>query len=222
MDQYIRTELDMDLPSHLINAKNNIGPQKTSMGFFLLFIMLFSGTCTGLLLEDKKIKTYLRYFSAPIKEYELYLGTFITNLVLGIIQIFFFLLISNYLFKFDWKIPVFHVFLILVSFLLTSIGISICLVGFIKDTKVYTLVNALVSVFTCFFGGAYFSSSLMGENLDRIANLFPQKWAIMAYEKLVDGQQLGDIQQNLLILLLFAAVYFSLGVNGLRPSESDL
>lgn len=221
-EEFIRTSLNKSSPQHLIVVKNNYGAQRTSMGFFLLFILLFSGTCTELLIEDKKNKTYIRYFCAPVKEYELYLGTFINNLILGAVQILFFLLITKYVFNFDWKIPVIYVFSILVTFLITSIGISIGLVSLIKDNKVYSLANALISIFTCFISGSYFSSSLMGENLDRIANFFPQKWAIQSYERLVNGYSFADIQQNLLILLLFAAVFFTFGVNALRPSESDL
>ncbi|MDP4182392.1 MAG: ABC transporter permease [Bacillota bacterium] len=222
IDGYVRKILNIKTPSHIINVQSNIVAQKTSLGFFLLFILLFSGTCTELLLEDKKDKTYIRYFCAPVKEAEIYIGAFITNLVLGTVQIVFFLLVSKIIFNFDWKVPVMYVFTILVTFLITSIGISIGLVGFIKDSKVYSFANALIAIFTCFFGGSYFSSSLMGENLDKIANLFPQKWATQAYEKLANGQSFADIGQNLIIMLLFAAVLFTFGINTLRPSEADL
>lgn len=222
IDEFIRASRNESSPPYLTVAKNNFGAQRTSMGFFLLFILLFSGTCTELLIEDKRNKTYIRYFCAPVKEYEIYLGTFITNLVLGSIQIIFFLTITKYMFSFDWKVPIIYVFSILVAFLITSIGISIGLVGLIKDSKTYSLTNTLISVFTCFFGGSYFSSSLMGEKLDRIANFFPQKWTMQAYEGLVDGQTFVDIQQNLVILLLFSAVFFTFGINALRLTESDL
>lgn len=221
-EEYIMSSVSGTSLPHLKNAKNNIAAQRASLGFFLVFILLFSGTCAGLLVEDKKSKTFLRYFLAPVKEYELYMGSFITCLALGAVQILAFLGLTKYIFRFDWKISGAYVFLLCFTFLIASIGISIGMIAMIKDNRMYSLANTGVSFFTCFIGGAFFPSSLMGKDLDKISNLFPQKWVMHAFECLVDGQTLADIQTNLIILLLFGAIFFVIGVKALHPTESDV
>ncbi|MCX7749890.1 MAG: ABC transporter permease [Clostridia bacterium] len=207
---------------YLANSKNNIPAQRGSIGFLLLFILLFTGTCMELLLEDKKCKTFMRTFCAPVKEYEMVIGNVLACLALGVTQILIFLLVTKYIFHFDWKLPITYVFLILFSFLLSSVGISVGLIGFIHDNKVYSMANALISLFTCFIGGALFSSNLMGETMDKIASFFPQKWAMRTYEKMVDGSTLYDVSLNLAILILFGAVFFTFGIGNLKPTDQEL
>jgi ABC-2 type transport system permease protein len=207
---------------HLENAKNDIGTQRAALGFFLVFVLLFSGTCAGLLLEDKKSKTFMRYFLAPVKEFEVFLGTFIMCIAFGTVQILLFLGITRYVFNFDWKIHWAYVFILLITFLITSIGISMSILAFTRDVRMYSLANAGISLFSCFISGAFFSSSLMGETLDKISNIFPQKWVMSAFESLVNGQSLPDIQNNLIILLLYGAILFIIGIRTLHPSEIDL
>lgn len=206
----------------LINAKNNIPGQRGTMGFMLMFILLFTGTGMELILEDKKCKTYMRVFCAPVKTHEFILGNLISNISLGTIQILIFLLFTKYIFRFDWKTPLINVFLILFTFLVCAMGISIGLIGFIRNHRIYSVSNAMLSLFTCFIGGAFFSSSLMGDTLDKMAYFLPQKWAMQAYEKLVDGISFNDIVMNFWILLLFGIVFASFGIKALYPAEEEL
>jgi ABC-2 type transport system permease protein len=75
---------------------------------------------------------------------------------------------------------------------------------------------------TCMLGGCFFSTSLMKGPLNTISNFIPQKWEMDAFEKLFSGRALTDIKINLLILLLFGAVFFTFGVKTLKPSAGDL
>lgn len=206
----------------LINAKNNIPGQRSTMGFMLMFILLFTGTGMELILEDKKCKTYMRIFYSPVKTHEFILGNLISNISLGTIQIVLFLFFTKYILRFDWKTPLINVFLILITFLICAMGISIGLIGFIRNHRIYSVSNAMLSLFTCFIGGAFFSSSLMGATLDKIAYFLPQKWAMQTYEKLVEGIPLSDIGMNFWVLLLFGMVFASFGIKALYPTEEEL
>ncbi|MDQ2085035.1 ABC transporter permease [Herbivorax sp. ANBcel31] len=206
----------------LRNAVNNIGGPRLSISFMFMSILVFVGTIMELVLEDKKKKTFTRLFCAPVKNYEFILGTLISVLFLGSLKIYLFLLITKLGFGFDWKTTFGNVFLVLFFFLLSTVGINIGLIGLVRNTKVYLAFNVMVSIFSCFAGGAFLHYDFMGETLEKFSNFFPQKWGITAYEKLVDGYPLDSIVINLLILILFGAVFASIGIKSITPSENNL
>lgn len=203
-------------------VKKDIQKQRTAMGMLTMFIVISASTGMGLILEDKKWKTFMRIFCAPLKGYEVVLGNLLANTILGVFQISLFLLITKYILKIDWLTSLGNVFVILFMFLLTSIGLGIGLAGLIQDNQKYSIINSMVGVFTCFLGGSFIPVELMNQFLQKVSFFIPQKWLMEAYGKLIDGATLADIQINLLILLLFGAVFFTFGVKTLRPTEEDL
>ncbi|TYQ16359.1 UNVERIFIED_CONTAM: ABC-type multidrug transport system permease subunit [Acetivibrio alkalicellulosi] len=225
MEEYIRSAIlnsEISDVQALRNAANNISGPRLSLGFMFMSILVFVGIIMELVLEDKKKKTFTRIFCAPIKNYEFIVGTLLSVLFLGTLKVFIFLLIARFGLGFDWKVPMGNTFIVLFFFLISAVGINLGLVGLVRNTSLYLASNVLVSIFTSFIGGSFYSASFMGEYGERFSNFFPQKWAMSAYEKLVDGNSLNSISSHMLILVLFGVVFASIGISSINPSESDL
>jgi len=195
---------------------------KVAIGMISMFIIMFIGTGMQLLIEDKRLKTFMRSFCAPLKEYEMALGHLLANFVLGILQIAVFLLVSILIFKYDFGTSVFNVFFLLVIFLVTAIGLGIGVVGFVKDGEKYNMVVTIIAVTLSFIGGAFFPLEFMNDFIQKLSNLTPQKWLIEAFLKLWEGQSLVNIGSEIFILLLFGLVFFTFGVKTLRLTTEDL
>lgn len=195
---------------------------KAAIGMISMFIIMFIGTGMQLLLEDKKSKTFMRTFCAPIRRTELVLGHLIANFILGSVQICIFLLISVFIFQFDFGTSIFNVLIILQLFLITAIGLGIGIVGFIHDASKYNLVITITAVLFSFVGGCFFPLEYMNDFFKKVSNVTPQKWLMEAYLKLSEGMSLLDVATELIIVLLFGVVLFTFGIKTLMPSYEDL
>ncbi len=194
---------------------------KTAMGMIAMFMIMFIGTGMQLLLEDKRLKTFMRSFCSPLMGFETALGHLLANLLLGILQITIFLIFSVKVLKFDFGTGIFNLFILLLIFLITAIGLGIALVGFVKDSSKYNLILTILSITLSFLGGAFFSLKYMNELIKKLSNLTPQKWLLDAFEKLALGGSLMDIGIEVTILLLFGLVFFTFGIKSLKLSPID-
>lgn len=204
------------------NVNSKIEQSKLSLGILTMFILMFIGTISGSLLEDKNKKTFMRNFCAPIREHEMMLGYLISNTLLGCIQIIIFLCVSTLIFKTEWGTSILNVFIVLLFFMIASIGFTVGIAGFISDQQKFNMVVMLSAVTTSFLGGEMLPIKFMNNIFQKIANFIPQKWVIDSYMKLALGKSLLDIRFNLLILLLFGLVFFTFGVKTLKPTVEDL
>ena len=195
---------------------------RAAIGMLTVFIVVFAGMGMSLILEDKKKKTFMRIFCAPLNGYEIVLGNLMANILLGAVQIIIFLFTATMILKFDWATPVWQVFILLFFFMVAAVGIGIGLAGFIQDEQKYPMILSMVGVITGFLGGSFIPTDMLNTFLQKVAYFMPQKWLMEGYDKLAAGGGMVDIQMQLLILILFGAVFFTFGVNTLRPAETDL
>lgn len=195
---------------------------RASIGLLSMFILMFAGSSIVFLLQDKREKNFARLFSTPVKEYEVVLAHLVSNLTLGILQISLFLAATTFIFKIQWGTWPGNVYIILIAYLITSVGFSIGLAGIIEDEEKYNLVITLIAVVTSILGGGFMPIDSLNGFIRKISNFTPQKWLIDSYIKLIEGQSIWSIKMNLGILLLFGIVFFTFGVRMVKPGENDL
>ena len=195
---------------------------KASMGMLSMFIVMFAGSSIGFLLQDKREKNFMRLFSTPVKEYELVLAHVMASFVLGLLQVTLFLIATTFIFKIQWGISPWFVYVILIAYLITAVGFSVGLVGIIDDEEKYNLVLTLIAIVTSILGGGFFPTDSLNVVIRKISNFTPQKWMVDSYVTLANGGNMNAIMINLLVLLLFGVVFFTFGVKTLKPGERDL
>ncbi len=206
-----------------LNITSPITDQTRSyLGFLLIMVMMFMGTGIGMILEDRKEKTFMRTFAAPVREYEMVLGNVLANFILGLIQVLSYLLFTTLLFSVDWGTSLMNVIVISIVYLIAAVGIAIGLSGFITDHQRYSMISLISIVPVSILGGCFFSVKWFPDSIRRAADFVPQKWAMEALEKLALGDGFSSIWMNLFILLLFGIVFFTFGVRTLRIGDEDL
>lgn len=219
---YSGKTLNMDI-SNVDNKMSPITDQTRSyFGFLLIMVMMFMGTGIGMILEDKKEKTFMRTFAAPVREYEMVLGNVLASFLLGFLQLLLYLAVTTILFDVDWGTPIINVIIISIIYLISAVGIAIGLAGFITDNQKYSMINLISIVPVSILGGCFFSVKWFPNSIQKAANFIPQKWAMEALEKLASGSELSSIWMNLLVLSLFGIVFFTFGVKTLRVGNEDL
>lgn len=195
---------------------------RMSLGFLTLFMLLFVGGGVGLLLEDKKSRTFMRTFCAPVKEYQVVLGHLLANLVLGLLQIGLFLVVAQFILKIQWGAAPASIFMVLAVFLVAVIGLAIGIAGFVQDPQTHNVVLTLVAMPTTLLGGGFFPLEMLPKSLQQVGLFIPQRWVMEAFSALYSGANIFEVGTHLLIITVFGLVLFTFGTKALTPTAGDL
>ncbi|MCL6601827.1 MAG: ABC transporter permease [Paenibacillus sp.] len=194
----------------------------TITGFTLMFLMGLVTSSVTLIMDDRRGRTMLRMFSAPVRSFEIAIGNFLGSFTVGILQIAVMLVFGKWILRYDYGLPIFTYFLILAAFMLVSMGIASTVAGMIRNPNNAGMLNMLILTPTCMLGGCFWPISIMPDYMKKAANFVPQKWAIQAADIASTGGGWDELWLPFAILGLMAAVLLTIGSTILRPSESGV
>lgn len=214
------------------SAQNRVDTQVTDLnlyarpglsnvtGFTLMFMMTLISSVVSMIMDDRRQRTLSRMYTAPVRAYQIALGNFLGSLVVGSLQVVIVLVLSRYVLRYDYGIPLLLHFLILMAFMLVSLGVASTVAGLIRNGQNTAMINSMIVTPTCMLGGCFWPLAIMPNFMQKIANFIPQKWAIEAVETAATGGTLSDIGLPLAVLGLMAVILLAVGSVVLRPSES--
>ena len=82
-------------------------------GFTLMFLMGLVTSSVSLIMADRRGRTMLRMFSAPVRSYEIAIGNFLGSFSIGLIQIVIVLALGRYVLRYDYGVPMYLYFLVI-------------------------------------------------------------------------------------------------------------
>lgn len=215
IDKVIKTFRDSQPQYEALNKIDRKPSVTSSLGiiYFLLFISA-AGSC-GFLLEDERDGTKDRILMGRISERQYFAAQCIIFFIftaIPSIEHYAVCKISDYRFGFDNSI------LLLVCSLLMSllaVTFSIMMTSLIKNKSTFTLVNSTLTVPIFMLSGAYWDFEMMGADLQRIGNVLPIRWILMAISNLQEGKGIESIIPMvsgvlaLSILFLLLSMFFT-------------
>jgi ABC-2 type transport system permease protein len=191
-------------------------------GMTLMFLMNLVASTVTLILEDRRGRTMMRMYSAPVRAYEISLGNFLGSFLVGVIQIAVVLALGKWVLRYDYEVPIYLYFLVLAAFMLVSMGIAGTVAGLIRNPRNAGMLNALILTPTCMLGGCFWPLSVMPDYMQKAANFTPQKWAIQAVDIAATGGGWNELWLPFAVLGLMAAILLALGSAILRPNEAGI
>lgn len=191
----------------------------SSIGFVIVFVMTLIFAVVGTLMEDKRNLSLARMFASPVKEWEIAAGNLVGSLVLGVLQILPLLVVIHFVFGIAWGMEMLGLFLVLLCFLVATIGLGIGLSGLIKGSLSPVMLIALIIVPTSILGGCFIPESMMPAFMVKLGYAVPQKWAMDAIRQIVSGKSFQSIALNLVVILMFGLLFAAFGVKTLKPLD---
>lgn len=179
-----------------------------SIGFLILFMMTSAVNLSELILVNRENRTYFRILSSPISARTYVISNILVNLCVMFVQIIVALFFLLYVFKLSTGIGIGQMVLILGLFSLTSVGISLVIVAFSKNTASASALQNFIVTPTCLLSGCFIPIEIMPNAVRRIADFLPQKWVLDSISKLQSGAAIGSIWFNMVILLAFGLLFF--------------
>lgn len=185
------------------------------MGGMMIFYAFFTGASTAqsILKEDEE-RTLPRLFTTPTSQATILSGKLMSVFMTVSVQVAVLILAARLIFKIYWGDPL-SVTLMAVGIVFSASSFGIFVNSFLKDTKqggvlfggVLTVTGmlGLISVFTM-------SSPTTTLMSNTVSLLVPQGWAVRGLTQSMNGDPLTGLLVNTLILLVWSAAFFVIGV----------
>ena len=191
-----------------------------SVGFLIMFMLLGASTTSGLILKEKRERTYFRIFSTPVNS-KIYIGAnILANMFLMLIQSSLVIVSSKYIFKLDMGVPDLQLLAILLGFGFVCVTLGILMVAFSGTSYQASTMATIITVPTCMVSGCFWPKELMPDFMQKIANFLPQTWALQAIKQLQEGKTFIDVVPCLVILMAFALSFFLIGMYKMKISNN--
>lgn len=132
---------------------------------YLIIIMLYSaGNLTELMIKERENRTYYRLLSTPITSKQYVLANAAVNIIIMAVQILFAVLFMGAAFHIHPSFPLWQLFILMMLFALSAIGIAFIAVGFSNSSASASALLNLIVVPTCLLAGCFFSGQYYAEN----------------------------------------------------------
>ncbi|HKZ85775.1 MAG TPA: ABC transporter permease [Anaerolineae bacterium] len=203
-------------PSSYIERKPPNPLQQNIPGYTVMFVFLVAGFMAGWSTEEKRNGILRRLRSSPVSTASLLAGKLLYGLAVSLVQIFVLFLATSTMFRLDLgKDPV--------AFVLVCVALAatVACLGLLASAVKFPM-SAITAplVIGALLGGCLFSPDFFPPLLRTISYFIPHTWAMTAYQDLlVRGQGLAQVLPEIGVLLLFAAIFFGLGVWRFDPMD---
>lgn len=183
--------------------------------FFVMLILLSSRSLASIIIINKNKVKNLRTFAAPITLKNYMFQCVLDLVVLSLLQLIVMLGTLKILYGYMTTLIMFRLFIIFFIFSITSTSIGM-FAKYLSDIVMKRGNKAVVDLIVipmCMLGGSFWDNSMMPAAFRYAANFVPVTWINDAVEKiLIYNGNLQAVSFNMIILLMFSAVFFLLGV----------
>jgi ABC-2 type transport system permease protein len=190
------------------DIKNEKASAILSMGFVVMFLLSAATVTANMILKDKTNRTYFRICCAPVRPIMYILSNVIANLAVIFSQIILILVSIKYILGFDMHAPIISMMIVLGLFGVIAVGFGLLIAAFSDNNAQASNLSSIIITPTCMLGGCWWPIDIMPKTLQRVSDFMPQKWALDTIGKLQEGKTLFELRSNLLILVVFALVFF--------------
>ena len=185
-------------------------------GFSILFVMIVMLSATGTILKARQLGVWSRLLGAPVSKVQILAGYILSFFLIGWIQFGVLMILTHSLFDVQWG-NLLGVITLVSVLLLAVIGLALLLASIVKTTEQQSALGNIVVISTCMIGGLYWPIEIEPSWMQTAANFVPQTWAMRGFtELIVRGGTLADIGGYIGILILFAGVFFVIGLTRIR------
>ncbi len=169
--------------------------------YLMMNLLIFGGVAVA---SDRRNGVIKRLMSSPVSRLELVLGKIAGLVLLGAVQVVFYLVLGKYLFHVSLgaNLPAVALTLLIYSWLAASLGVLVGSVVASEDRVVGICV--LSSLLMAALGGCWWPLEIAPPAMKTLALCFPSGWALKALHQLISfGSGLAEIWQALAVLIAF-------------------
>lgn len=175
----------------------------------MLTLIILYGSISGIYsINSERVKnTGNRMLTTLAKKHEILLGKILGSSLSVFLQSILVFLYSRFILKAYWGNDIYTITLIIISEIIFSISLGICLGFLFKNSGVASgIVNAIIP-FIAFLGGSYFSVDAAEALFKNLSNISPIKWTNSAILNVAFANSYNDVLAAIIINLACAFVF---------------
>ena len=201
------------------NIQSGYDSMKQSMiGFSIFFSMYTMVFSIGIILSDKRYKTWDRMLISPVSMSSILGGTMVVSFLVGIMQMSVLILGGKYLFGIDWGNSIAGIMTITTVYVFTITSLGLMLSGIVKTEAQLGAIAPVVLTSTSMLGGTMWPLEIVNNKiLLFLAELTPQKWAMQGMLNIASkGMGFESIIIPSIVLLAMGIIFFTIGVKTVK------
>jgi ABC-2 type transport system permease protein len=189
--------------------------QKHSFAGFIVFFSLFTIMFgIGTIVDEKENRGFARQLVSPVTARDIIIGNLFGNFILGSGQIAIIILVTKLLLGMEWGGSTLALLLVLGAFIAAGTAIGLMVTGLVKTQQQLSAVLPTFIVSTSMLGGCMWPLEIIhSKALLFIANLTPQRWAMMGVENVITyNGTLVDVVRPIGFLLMITVIFLLISV----------
>lgn len=189
------------------NGDSNVG----GIGLLAMSMLFLSTYATINLIKDKENKTYYRVLSSPLTVRSYMLQSILSFYVISLLQVAGVFAVIQLVFRLNLGASILQLFIVMSVFALVCVSFGVALSSLTRNTRQAGNAAPLLIMPMSMLGGLLWPREIMPEILQKVGQFIPTTWLMDAAGKVMQGNPLSSIMPEILIMLLFALVFFLLG-----------
>jgi len=181
------------------------------LGIFIEIILLTSVMFIMLIMADKENKTFYRTLTAPVSLKSYMFQTILSFLLVSIIQVTIGFIVIKGLIGIYMGNSIFIMFLLLLTASVLAVSIGVVVSSISKSILQASFLGLFIAFIMGSLGGCIWEHDLATNIMRTIGKFTPVYWIMDGVSKLLQEQGLFVVSGDILIVLLFAMVFFLLG-----------
>ena len=182
--------------------------------YLMMNLLIFGGATVA---WGRRSGVLRRILTNPVKRLELVFGKIYGLMLMGIVQIVFFLVIGKFLLKVNLGANIVAVFTTLLLLAWVSASMGVLIGSLIKSEDKVVGLCVITSIMAGALGGCWWPLELGPEHLRTIAHCIPTGWAMDALHQVISfGGDLSDAAKPMLALIGFGLGFNVLAIKFFR------
>ena len=190
---------------------------QASVGQLVTWVLLPLLGTSVLFAYERNGKTLQRLLTTPTRKSTYLFGTISGQLAMALVQMMILISFGIYIMHVPWGRSPVGLLVMMVSFGLASVAMGVTLGTAIKTERQANALSIMIAQVMALLGGCWWPLELFPPAMKTVAKALPTYWAMQGFTELVlRGLSLKAILPPVGILLLFAVVFFLIGVRRFR------
>lgn len=201
-------------------------PELRSAKFLVLGLIGFILLITSVILtslsivREKEKNTIEQIIVSPIKAYELIIGKTITYIIIALITAVLIFIVSYFLFNIVIKGSYFLLFISILIYLITSLGVGLLISSVSESQQVAFMISSVITLLPTFvLSGFSFPIRNMPIAIQFITYLVPARYFLVILRSIVlKGSGLASFWKEILALVIMSVFLLGLSINKIRKN----
>jgi len=187
-----------------------------SMG--VMYVLFAANTAGGSILTERRTRTLLRLFSAPLERRTVLVGKLLGVFLLALIQFLLVVAFTALAYRVSWGSSIPGLALMILATVFCLAGLSALLASLYRSESQAAAIGPAVALLLTFLAGGMWVFTGGPQWLDILSHASPVRWSIDGFLTLMLGGGLAQILLPIGVLLGLGAVFFGIGFLRIRKS----